>query len=481
MVENEILRTGIYLRVSTEEQAKEGFSINAQKEKLTSYANINDWEIYDFYIDDGISGKNITDRPSVNRLIEDVKSGKVNNVLIYKLDRLTRSVKDLINLIELFEEHNCSFNSVTEKLDTSNAVGRMFIKIIGIFAEFERENLAERVSFGYEQKTREGNYTNTNGVNGYDYIVGTGELVVNELEKDIVNRIFDLYLEGTSMLKIAKKFNQEQVPTKRGGDWSQATIKSILTNPLYIGKIRYGVGKKNQNKAFKVDGTQETIIDEDKFYKTQQVMERRKHFNNKKYPSERAYFTTALRCHKCGAKFHPKMSKKENSDTYYITYYCNNKQLSRCDCCGISHIKVLNEFEKYIENITLEPLKEIKPKKNNTKKQENILKELEKLEVKRKNLQSLFISEEITSSDYQDMIKIIEDKRQFLNNTLKDIKEPLEEEININDIQHIITNIKKNWDYLDTNERNNFITQFIKKIDLDVIDGKPIINDIQFL
>ena len=144
-------------------------------------------------------------------------------------------------------------------------------------------------------------------------------------------------------------------------------------------------------------------------------------------------------------------------------------------------IKGIYDYEKYIENITLEPLKEIKPKKNNTKKQENILKELEKLEVKRKNLQSLFISEEITSSDYQDMIKIIEDKRQFLNNTLKDIKEPLEEEININDIQDIITNIKKNWDYLDTNERNNFITQFIKKIDLDVIDGKPIINDIQFL
>ena len=177
MVEDKIYKTGIYLRVSTEEQAREGFSIHAQKEKLTSYANINDWDIYDFYIDDGISGKNITDRPSINRLIEDVKCGNVNNVLIYKLDRLTRSVKDLINLIELFEKYNCSFNSVTEKLDTSNAVGRMFIKIIGIFAEFERENLAERVSFGYEQKTREGNYTNCNGVNGYDYIVGSGELV----------------------------------------------------------------------------------------------------------------------------------------------------------------------------------------------------------------------------------------------------------------------------------------------------------------
>lgn len=217
MNETENLKTGIYLRVSTEEQAKEGFSINAQKEKLTNYSKVNDWEIIDYYIDDGISAKNLKDRPNINRLIEDVKSGKVNNVLVYKLDRLTRSVKDLINLIEVFEEYNCSFNSLTEKLDTTNAVGRMFIKIIGIFAEFERENLAERVSFGYEQKTREGNYTNTQGVNGYDYIVGKGDLVVNEQEKEIVNRIYEMYLNGTSMLKIAKTFNTENVPSKRGG------------------------------------------------------------------------------------------------------------------------------------------------------------------------------------------------------------------------------------------------------------------------
>lgn len=481
MVEEKIYKTGIYLRVSTEEQAKEGFSINAQKEKLTSYANINDWEIYDFYIDDGISGKNIVDRPSINRLIEDVKCGNVNNVLIYKLDRLTRSVKDLINLIELFEEYNCSFNSVTEKLDTSNAVGRMFIKIIGIFAEFERENLAERVSFGYEQKTREGNYTNTNGVNGYDYIVGSGELVVNDIEKDIVNRIYDLYLEGTSMLKIAKQFNEEKVPTKRGGDWSQSTIKSILTNPLYIGKIRYGVGKKNQSKAFKVDGTQETIIDEDKFYKAQEVMKKRKHYCNKKFPSEKAYFTTALRCHKCGAKFHPKMSKQANGDKIYITYYCNNRQIARCESSGISHIKVLDEFENYIKNITLKPMKDLSINKKKTKKEDNIIKELNKLETKRKNLQSLFINGEITSNDYQDMIKIIEDKKNYLNNTLSNLKAPKEDELSLLDIQDIIIDFKKNWDYLNTTERNNFITQFVKKIDLDIVDGKPIIKEVTFI
>lgn len=481
MVEDKIYKTGIYLRVSTEEQAKEGFSINAQKEKLTSYANINDWDIYDFYIDDGISGKNITDRPSINRLIEDVKSGNVNNVLIYKLDRLTRSVKDLINLIELFEENNCSFNSVTEKLDTSNAVGRMFIKIIGIFAEFERENLAERVSFGYEQKAREGNYTNCNGVNGYDYIVGSDELVVNDIEKDIVNRIYDLYLEGNSMIKIAKQFNYENVPTKRGGDWAQSTIKSILTNPTYIGKVRYGVAKKNQSKAFDVDGTQECIIDEEKFYKTQEVMKKRKHYCNKKFPSEKAYFTTALRCHKCGAKLHPKMSKQANGDKIYITYYCNNKAVGRCKCSGISHIKVLNAFEDYINNIKLKPRKDLLVSNNESKKEESILKEINKLDTKRKKLQSLFINEEITSNDYQDMIKIIEEKKEFLNTSLKDLKAPKQEEINLLDIQDIITDFKRNWDYLNTSERNSFITQFIKKIDLDVIDGKAIIKEVIFI
>ncbi len=236
--------TGIYIRVSTEEQAREGFSINAQKDKLTKYAEIHDWDIYDFYIDDGISGKNIVDRPEITRLINDVKTKKIENVLVYKLDRLTRSLLNLMELINLFEKYDCSVNSHTEKLDTSNAVGRMFVKILGTFAEFERENLAERVSFGYEQKTKEGNYTNTNGVYGYDYIVGEGILKVNEIERVVVNRIYDEYIKGTSMLGICKIMNDENVQTKRGGKWSQSTIRSILTNPLYIGRVRYGVNKK---------------------------------------------------------------------------------------------------------------------------------------------------------------------------------------------------------------------------------------------
>lgn len=369
-MKTEILKTGIYMRVSTEEQAKDGFSIHAQKEKLSKYASANDWEVIDYYIDDGISGKNLQDRPDVKRLINDVKLGKINNVLVYKLDRITRSVKDLINLIELFEKNDCCFNSVTEKLDTSNAVGRMFIKIIGIFAEFERENLAERVSFGYEQKTREGNYTNTNGVNGYDYVVGKGTLTINEQEKIIIQNIYKEYLNGASMLKIAKDLNQKNIPSKRGGQWRQSTIKSILTNPLYIGKIRYGVAKKLQPKSFCVNGKQKTIIDENTFYCVQKLIKIGKEKNIKKRNNSDAFFTSVLKCSHCNSRFHSKI--QIHNEKKYITYYCNNRQAKKCNTSGISHNKVLKAFEDYIKNLENNNFKNSWKNLNNTQKNQII-------------------------------------------------------------------------------------------------------------
>ena len=238
------INTGIYIRVSTEEQALNGFSIRAQEEKLVNYAvNIKDWNVYKVYKDEGISGKRIDNRESLKEMLDDIKNNRINNVLVFKIDRLTRSTRDLIDLVEYFNRYECDFNSLCESIDTSSATGRMFIKIIGIFAEFERENLAERVSMGYEQKTREGNYTNCNGVYGYDYV--DGKLIVNDNESIVVKNIFNSFLNGESMLRIAKRLESNFVPTKRGGKWRSSTIKSILTNPLYIGNVRYGLHKNN--------------------------------------------------------------------------------------------------------------------------------------------------------------------------------------------------------------------------------------------
>ncbi|MCL2194415.1 MAG: recombinase family protein [Oscillospiraceae bacterium] len=164
------MNTAIYVRVSTEEQAKEGYSIRAQIEKLKSYIQIKDWTYYKVYADEGISGKNITDRPAMNELIADIEAGRVHNVLVYKIDRLTRNTRDLIDLSDLFQKHNCAFNSLMESIDTKTASGRMFLKIIGIFAEFERENIIERITLACEKKVKEG-YTLGSYTLSYGYDV----------------------------------------------------------------------------------------------------------------------------------------------------------------------------------------------------------------------------------------------------------------------------------------------------------------------
>ena len=474
------MKTAIYCRVSTEEQATEGFSIHAQKDKLTKYAESNDWDIVDYYIDDGISGKNLTDRKEVSRLIEDVKKGRINNVLIYKLDRLTRSVKDLIYLIELFDSHNCTFNSQTEKIDTSNAVGRMFIKIIGIFAEFERENLAERVTFGYEQKTKEGNYTNCNGVYGYDYLVGKGKLKVNKDEEIYVKKIFNWYLEGDSMLKIAKKLKDLNVSTKRGGQWNQSTIYSILTNPLYIGNVRYGVGRKN---CFEVNGKNITpIISLELFNNVGDLMKKRKMFHNKKYSSDDTYYFRVLRCSLCDSKYHARQQLQNGKK--YITYLCNGHNNNSCNAPGFSHIKIENAFLNYLDHIKdLEFDKSVlkKEKININNKTLELQKQIDKLNNKKKETLNLFTTDEIDYETFNEIKNLINKKLEVLNNELNSISKEIQEDlINVETIKAIVVNLKNNFLHLDNHEKKMFLERFVKEIKVRKEGNNVVIDEVIF-
>lgn len=476
------MKTAIYCRVSTEEQAQEGFSIHAQKDKLTKYAEANEWKIVDYYIDDGVSGKNLTDRKEVSRLIEDVKKGEIRNVLIYKLDRLTRSVKDLIYLIELFDKYNCTFNSQTEKIDTSNAVGRMFVKIIGIFAEFERENLAERVTLGYEQKTKEGNYTNCNGVFGYDYIVGKGVLKVNKEEAVYVRKIFEWYLDGNSMLKIAEKLKDLNVPTKRGGRWNQSTISSILTNPLYIGKVRYGVRRKN---GFEVSGKNITpLITKNLFNNVNKLMKNRKSLHSKKYSSEDTYYFKILKCGLCGGKYHAKQQLQ--SGKKYVTYQCNGHNNNSCNIKGFSHTKLECAFLKYLENV------------ENFKFDKRVLQEektpvditnismlqnkIDKLNKKKIDVINLFSTDEIDYERYKDINKVIDSKITVLNDEMDTVKNKIDikELTNENIIKDIITNLKNNYIHLNNHEKKLFLERFVKEIKVRKVNNNVIIDEVFF-
>lgn len=298
--------TGIYVRVSTEEQATNGFSIRAQIEKLESFCKIKEWEIYDIYIDEGISGKNINERPSLIRLIDDIKNSKVHNVLVYKIDRLTRSTKDLIDLIELFNNHNCSFNSLTESIDTLSSTGRMFIKIIGIFAEFERETIAERVKFGLERKVKEG-YTIASKNISFGYIKNKGEKIqkIDQEKSKIVKEIFELFLKGFNYSKIAKIINDKKIINKK---FNYKNIKLILTNVNYIGLVRYRV---NKDSYIEIKGKHEPIIEENIFKKVNKIIKEK---SNKK------------RCPICNNFLYKKtnkyFSKIKNKKIIYTYFYC---------------------------------------------------------------------------------------------------------------------------------------------------------------
>ena len=484
--EEERLITGIYIRVSTEEQAKEGFSINAQKEKLKQYVFARGWDIYSFYIDDGISGKNLKDRPEVLRLLEDVKEGKINNVLVYKIDRLTRSTKNLIELIDLFAETGCAFNSLMESIDTTTATGRMFIKIVGIFAEFERENLAERVSFGIEQKAREGNYINCGGVYGYDYDKAIGDIAINQDEAEMIGKIYEMYLKGTSFSRICKWLTERSVPTKRGGRWDPSTIESILTNPLYIGKIRYGLA--NQKESFVVDDTRYPhIVDEDTFNRVQAVLQNRQKYTQRQYPGENTYFLSFLVCDDCGRRLttNQHVDTRSKNKRLNVNYICSSRKHGECSCRGFSQNKMDKAFQEYFGNLENFPKEEsavIEEKPSNMEGQRaSIEKKLAQNSKRLEDIRLLFTQDKLSFEEYREFSGTLSVQAQQLHEELAQL-EPVkeEEEIDLAAIQDIITDLRANWVNLTNAEKKQFLMMFVESIYVRNEEGLVTITDVKY-
>jgi len=481
------LRTAIYIRVSTEEQVQEGFSVRGQTEKLKSYALLKEWEIYNIYSDEGISGKNIVDRPAINMLIDDIKNGKVNNVLVFRVDRLTRSTKNLIELVELFEDYNCTFNSLTESIDTDTPSGRMFLKIIGIFAEFERENLAVRLKLGFERKVKEGYTLASNNIT-YGYVRKKGEKIetVNQEEARIVKEIFELFVvENKSMTNIARALNGRNIKTKKGATWLTNKVKKILTNPTYIGKVRYSI--ENENRYFEADGHHEKIISEEMFLQAQEKIKTSKNHSKTKLPNEENYFCGFLVCSKCGMKFTTRWNsyerKSDGEKVKKLSYRCRSKSFP-CDniICGnagtnhekmevafINYINKIAEFTE-IENIEVNNKNKENKKNEYLKSIETFEKKLINLSNKKKRLMEQYISEEIMFEGYREMVEVLNKKYEVLENETQRLKKELPDEIETDDITHedIIKTLKENWGYLNNKEKMRFLQRFIKQIGITI-------------
>lgn len=216
-----------YIRVSTDEQVREGVSLDNQRERIKAFAYAKGWSLEEIYEDPGYSGKNLK-RPGIERLIQDAKKGLFDAVIVYKVDRLTRKQKDLWNLIEeVFESNGIGFISVNEPFDTTSAIGKACLGMIGVFAQLERDIIAERTKDALRYKKENGERL---GAPSLGFQVIDGEAIENKDEIETLHYIKTLRLEGLTYRAIADRLNEEEIPTKKGGKWYNSTVQYIIKN-----------------------------------------------------------------------------------------------------------------------------------------------------------------------------------------------------------------------------------------------------------
>lgn len=223
------MKVAIYTRVSTQMQAENGVSLDAQKSELIEYCNKNNYE-YDVFEDAGISGKNITKRKELQKLLNNLKNYDI--VLCYKLSRISRSVKDMANMLDKFQKNNIRFISLKENIDTEQATGKLLIYVISICAEIERDNISEFVKMAKKQQFESGKIT-AKKVLGYDII--NKQLVINKREANIIKFIFETYNKTHNYYQTAKMCNIKGLKGKKGQQFHASSIKTIIQNQIYCG------------------------------------------------------------------------------------------------------------------------------------------------------------------------------------------------------------------------------------------------------
>lgn len=231
------LFAAIYIRVSTLDQAREGYSLDAQERTLRKWCDDHDYTIYDIYADCGISGKDIDHRPEMLRLLQDAREKKIDCVVFWALSRFTRSVSDLYQTMEDFQRHGIGMVSYTESFDTSTPMGRAMIGIVGIFAQLERELTGERVIAAMTERAMQGKRTCTE-VLGYD-ILGKDSLSINIKEEEYVQFCFHEYLKRKNLIEVATLAAKKGYRGKRGAVPNAWLVFKILTCPLYAGYNRF--------------------------------------------------------------------------------------------------------------------------------------------------------------------------------------------------------------------------------------------------
>ena len=396
---------GLYMRVSTEDQAREGFSLPEQKERLEAYCKFKGFVIKDYYTDAGISAKTGNYRPEFERLKEDIKSKKINTIIALKQDRITRSIFDWEELMKFLEENDAYLDCVNDDINTTNANGKMVSRILMSVSQQEIERTSERTKVGLAGAIKQGHIPHQAPL-GYKH--ESKKLVIDHLTKDVVIRIFELYHKGMSYQKISTLFNKEQVLGKT--NWRDSSIVAILENEIYKGDFVHG--KRTKHPTY-YENVVEPIVSKEMWEECQ--VQKKK--NSKSYQRTLTYlFLQKLRCPKCNRILGGKATQKKNGNIYYY-YYCHDCKINFKESLIEEYFNdFVNELVEYDSVVNQFFLPMIKQKFDEP--QEELKKDINKQKDKLERIKRAYINGVFSLEEYNDERKLVESALEKLQNEL---------------------------------------------------------------
>ncbi|MCD2478457.1 cassette chromosome recombinase CcrB [Staphylococcus cohnii subsp. cohnii] len=357
-------RIGAYIRVSTERQV-EGYSIDGQITQIEQFCQFNGYDLVDIYADRGISGKSMN-RPALQRMLQDAKNGKLDCVIVYKINRLARNTSDLLTIVEELHRQNVEFFSLSERMEVKNSTGKLLLNILASFSEFERNTILENIYTGQHQRALEGYYQGNLPL-GYNNIPDNKkDLMINQHEANIVKYIFESYAKGHGYRKIANALNHKGYVTKKGNPFSISAVTYILSNPFYIGKIQFAKYKDWNDKRRKglndkpviAEGKHSPIIGKDLWDK---VQARKKQVSKKPQVHGKGtnLLTGIIFCEKCGAAYaasNTTNTLKDGTKKRIRYYSCSNFRNKGSKVCSANSVRA-DVIEKYVMDQILEIVK----------------------------------------------------------------------------------------------------------------------------
>ena len=472
---------GLYMRVSTEDQAREAFSLPEQKERLEAYCKFKGFVIKDYYTDAGISAKTGNYRPEFERLKEDIKSKKINTIIALKQDRITRSIFDWEELMRFLEENDAYLDCVNDDINTTNANGKMVSRILMSVSQQEIERTSERTKVGLAGAIKQGHIPHQAPL-GYKH--ENKKLVIDHLTKDVVIRIFELYHKGMSYQKISTLFNKEQVLGKT--NWRDSSIVAILENEIYKGDFVHG--KRTKHPTY-YENVVEPIVSKEMWEECQ--VQKKK--NSKSYQRTLTYlFLQKLRCPKCNRILGGKATQKKNGNIYYY-YYCHDCKINFKESLVEEYFNdFVNELVEYDSVVNQFFLPMIKQKFDEP--QEELKKDINKQKDKLERIKRAYINGVFNLEEYNDERKLVESALEKLQNELDEATSC--ETLNFTpqdillkrDIDYI-NKVKlekeykertKTWKDYTREEKSGLIMKYVDDIKLGILNNYIYVDNINF-